>query len=448
MLVDDTTMDHSVLCSTLDERPRRPGGREILESGRSFARYRITRCIGVGGMGAVYEAEHSLLRKPVALKTMHSTRGSEGGARARFLREAEIVARIRHPNVVDITDVGVEQETPFLVMELLEGEDLAALLTREGPLTAQQAVDLLLPATAGLAAAHRLGIVHRDVKPENVFLASDSLGDLVVKIVDFGVSKDLHGVSGRAAESGCGSHELRHTVAGTPHYMAPEQVRGAGVLDGRTDQYALGVLLYQCLTGVRPFEADSLLELVYRIDAGDCRPLRELRPELPEELEAIVKRAMARRIEDRFPDTESFGQALSGLASRELREAYARDFAPERRSSVPPPRRSGAGSIPAPRAGWIRESSVRAPSSRFALDVAGARWRRGLAALTGFGWRAALLLIATLLSWRAVQGYGVGATAGAQPAAPGWSRAPELEAQAASLVGFGISALCAKTAAR
>ncbi|HEX6239309.1 MAG TPA: serine/threonine-protein kinase, partial [Polyangiales bacterium] len=304
--------------SRTTDPPETPEAIELLTAGSTFARYEVVRCIGVGGMGAVFEATHTLLRKRVAIKTLHASLGRSDSSRARFLREAETVARIRHANVVDISDVGVERGIPFLVMEFLEGEDLASLLAREGCLGLPRAVDLLLPAVAGLCAVHRLGIVHRDLKPENIFLARDALGHVVPKLVDFGVSKDLD-----AAASKDGM-PLRHTVAGTPYYMSPEQARGSAVLDGRADQYALGVVLYQCLSLVRPFDSESLLELIHMIDGGQYVPLEHRCAGLPAELCAVVARAMARRAEDRFPSTEAFGQALSAFASAEVAAACAR----------------------------------------------------------------------------------------------------------------------------
>jgi serine/threonine protein kinase len=301
---------------------------DFLCAGSSFARYEIVRCIGVGGMGAVFEATHVLLRKRVALKAMHTALGRSEASRARFLREAETVARIRHPHVVDISDVGIERGVPFLVMEFLEGEDLSALLEREQRLDVARAADIVLPLLAGLCAVHRLGIVHRDIKPENVFLAVDAHGDSVPKLLDFGVSKDLEA-------SGYAGAPPRHTVAGTPYYMAPEQAHGSGALDARADQYAVGVLLYQSLAGVRPFQSESLLELIHLIDSGEYKPLAAQREGLPEPLVALIARAMAREPARRFPDTESFGQALAPFASEPIRRACERDFAPERRSSLP-----------------------------------------------------------------------------------------------------------------
>jgi serine/threonine-protein kinase len=302
-------------------------GVDLLTAGSRFARYEIVRCIGV-----VFEATHSLLRKRVALKALHATLGRSDASRARFLREAETVARIRHPNVVDISDVGVERNIPFLVMEFLEGEDLAALLEREGKLSVARTIDLLLPAVAGLCAVHRLGIVHRDIKPENIFLAVDSLGAMVPKLLDFGVSKDLDASSSEGAP-------LRHTVAGTPYYMSPEQARGAGNLDARADQYAMAVVVYQCLAHARPFYSDSLLELLHMIDAGEYKPLRSVAPDVPEALASVIARAMSRRLEERYPTSEAFGQALSLFASDAVRGACMRDFSAERRSALPPAQR-------------------------------------------------------------------------------------------------------------
>lgn len=301
-----------------DPRAGAPVHHAALAAGSTFARYEIVRCIGVGGMGAVFEATHSLLKKRVALKTLHANLSRSESGRDRFLREAETVARIRHPNVVDITDVGVEGGVPFFVMEFLEGEDVASLLER-GTLEPEIAADIVVPIVSGLSAVHRLGIVHRDIKPENIFLSRDNHGEVVPKLVDFGVSKDI------AASMGAGAPPL-HTVTGTPHYMSPEQARGSATLDGRADQYALGVLLYQCLSGLRPYEAASLLELMHLIDLGEFRPLRSLVPAIPPELEQIIHRAMSRHPRDRFESCDAFGSALVPYSSARTRFTHERDF--------------------------------------------------------------------------------------------------------------------------
>jgi serine/threonine-protein kinase len=341
---------------------------DFLCAGSSFARYEIVRCIGVGGMGAVFEATHALLRKRVALKAMHTALGRSEASRARFLREAETVARIRHPHVVDISDVGIERGVPFLVMEFLEGEDLSVLLERERRLEVARAADIVLPVVAGLCSVHRLGIVHRDIKPENVFLAIDALGDSVPKLLDFGVSKDLEA-------SGHAGAPPRHTVAGTPYYMAPEQAHGSGALDARADQYAVGVLLYQCLAGVRPFQSESLLELIHLIDSGQYKPLAAQREGLPEPLVALIARAMARDPAQRFPDTESFGQALAGFASEPVRRACERDFAPERRSSLPLPSSHASAELRMPASDSAPLSAPTLPAEDSPLQPASAPTR-------------------------------------------------------------------------
>lgn len=298
-----------------------------------FGRYQVGRRIGAGGMGVVHEAVHTLLRKRVALKTMLPGEMSDA-VLARFLREAESAARVHHPNVVDIVDVGVEGGVPFMVMELLEGEDLGQLLQRERRLPVQATIDLVLPIVAGLSAAHRLDIVHRDIKPENVFLAADTHGGAIPKLVDFGISLDV----GPAADTAASQYL---SPSGTPHYMAPEQIRGRGI-DARTDQYAVGVLLFSCLAGRRPFEGESLVDLLLAVDQGEFVPLRVLCDEVPAELEAIVHRAMAREKEDRYATTDELGCALLPFASDAVRAAHARSFEPERRASTPPQRWSDA----------------------------------------------------------------------------------------------------------
>lgn len=322
------------------------GHQPALTPGSHFARYVVSHQIGRGGMGMVYEARHSVLNKRVALKTLHGSRASDPVLRARFLREAELAARVRHPHVVDIYDAGIEHGIPFLVMELLEGRDLAQHLARDGRLLAREAVDIVIPVISGLAELHRLGIAHRDVKPENIFLAYDAHGDVAVKLVDFGISKDLaEQRTERTSQVECvDSRRPKRAFEGTPHYMAPEQMRGEEAPDPRIDQYALGVVLYQCLSGTLPYQGASLLELAYRVCSGDCAPLERLRPDLPPQLLSIVARAMAREADDRFPTMEALGSALLPFSHPELRAvhelALARARRTSQRPSTPPATRS------------------------------------------------------------------------------------------------------------
>jgi serine/threonine-protein kinase len=272
-------------------------------------RYRIVRLVGTGGMGAVYEAQHTHLKKRVALKTLYPRLARVPEARARFLREGEAASRMRHPHIVDVTDVGSDGETPFLVMEYLEGEDLSALLARSRRLSLEESLELLLPAIAAVAAGHTAGIVHRDLKPQNVFLAKGYAGDIVPKVLDFGVSKlaaegeELVALTGTAA------------VFGTPAYMSPEQARGAKGVDARSDQYSMAAVLYECVTGRRAHEGDHPLAVVRKIGDGDLVPPRQHRPDLPEAFEQLLLRALAREPGDRFASMSDFGKALVPFAS-------------------------------------------------------------------------------------------------------------------------------------
>ncbi len=287
-----------------------------LQPGSTFHGYTVVRCVGIGGMGAVFEGLHELLGRRCAIKILHAKIAEKPEARERFVREARSVARIRHPNVVDVFDVGLLGETPYLVMEFLEGESLETALGRLQAMSAQQATTVLLPVAAAIAAVHRAGLIHRDVKPDNVFLARDAKGHVIPKLVDFGIAKDL-------AAPMLGAH---HTVVGTPHYMSPEQARGSLTMDARTDQYAFGVMLYQLATGRLPFDAESLLDLMRAIDEGRAVPPRQVNPELSPAFEQLVLRAMARDANDRFASMQELGRSLLPFASPRLRAMYSTDF--------------------------------------------------------------------------------------------------------------------------
>jgi serine/threonine-protein kinase len=272
-------------------------------------KYRIERIIGEGGMGAVFAASHALTGKRVALKWMLPELAANEAAAQRFMREAQAAGRIDHPNVVDIYDVGEHEGSTFLVMEYLQGETLTAAFARGG-LDAQQVIRLLLPAMRGVAAAHKMGVVHRDLKPDNIFLCSDADGDYrEPKVLDFGISKV-------SSTEGQLNPRLTRTgaVMGTPYYMSPEQIRGSAEVDHRTDVYAFGVILYEALTGQVPFDADAYSALILEIATGTPKRPRELRAELPAELEAVVLKAMAREPQQRYPDVESLARALEPFA--------------------------------------------------------------------------------------------------------------------------------------
>jgi serine/threonine-protein kinase len=292
-------------------------GRAIKVANRAMPRagdvvagkYRIEEVIGEGGMGAVYAASHTVTGKRIALKWMLPELAADQGAVQRFIREAQAAGRIDHPNVVDVYDVGEHDGSTFLVMEYLQGETLTVAFSR-GELEPQKLIRLLIPAMRGVAAAHQMGVIHRDLKPDNVFLCRNPEGGYrEPKVLDFGISKV-------SASDGQLNPRLTRTgaVMGTPYYMSPEQIRGATEVDVRTDVYAFGVILYEALTGRVPFDANTYSALVLEIATGTPRRPRELRPDLPKGLEDVVLKAMARDADDRYPSVESLARALEPYA--------------------------------------------------------------------------------------------------------------------------------------
>ncbi len=280
---------------------------EIAE-GSMFGRYRVVRQIGRGGMGAVYEAVHSDLEKRVALKVLLPSTASQTELVARFEREARAAARVRHPNVVDVSDVGVEAGVAWLVMEHLEGEDLSGLLRREGALPLSRVAELMLPVLGAVEAAHSLGVVHRDLKPENIFLARMRDGTIVPKVLDFGISKMAPAGGGPALTS-------TGIMMGTPCYMSPEQAQSSRGVDGRSDQFSIGVILYECATGRRPFEGETFFSILTAIVEGRYVRPRELCPGLPERFEAMVVRALERSPDARFPSVAALAEELRACSS-------------------------------------------------------------------------------------------------------------------------------------
>jgi len=271
-----------------------PQGRPQLPFGTLVAgKYSIVKPLGEGGMGAVYVVEHTITKHHRALKLLHPEMIAVRDVVERFLREASAAGHIGSEHIVETFDAGtLENGAPYLVMELLKGETLADRIARRPPALGEL-VDIIDQACSGIQAAHDAGIVHRDLKPENLFLA-DRQGRAFVKILDFGISKF------DPSKSGALSSTREGAALGTPYYMSPEQMLGSRAVDHRTDVYALGVILYEALTGRRPFEADALPLLAVRIHEGNAVPVAVLRPDLPPAVSAIVHQAMRIRPEERF----------------------------------------------------------------------------------------------------------------------------------------------------
>ncbi len=295
-----------------------------LAPGTMLGKYRIVRGLGAGGMAAVYEALHTGIGKPVAIKTLRAL-STDARAEARFLREAAAASRLDHPHVVDVTDFGTEQGLSYLVMELLRGEDMGALIDREkGKVDPSFAADVMLAVCAGVFAAHESGVIHRDLKPQNIFLARTPLGELVPKVLDFGISKRLD-EDVTSALTGSGA------LLGTTHYLSPEQV-GGKPLDVRSDQYALGVIMYEALTGRKPHDGASAYAIMHSIGEGAFALPRKIRSDISTTLEAVVVRAMSTRPHDRFESVHQLGRALLAHASSKKRviwsDYYERDRPP------------------------------------------------------------------------------------------------------------------------
>ena len=268
-------------------------------------RYKVKRLIGEGGMGRVYEAEHSQLGKRLAVKVLHPLYSTEEEVVERFRREARAASSIGHPNIVNVTDSGTTPDgRAYFVMELLDGMELADVITQEGPLDYERAVDISMQVCEALGAAHQVGIIHRDLKPENVFLTTVGGRTDVVKILDFGIAK-----SARLERVRGGQLTEPGLAVGTPEYMAPEQAAGKPP-DPRFDIYAVGGILYAVLTGRPPHRGSNVLEILTRKATRNPTPPRSYRPDIPVELERAIVSALSRNPERRPQTMEEFEYEL------------------------------------------------------------------------------------------------------------------------------------------
>ena len=296
--------------------PEKKEGREEQEEliGKTIGgRYLIKGILGEGGMGCVYDAEHLGLSRQVAIKVLSPSQAKKRVAVKRFQQEARAAGAIGHPNICEVYDLGqLDDASPYLVMERLTGQTLAERIQKEGGLPFPDIIEIMSQVLSGLVAAHDKGIIHRDIKPENIFLARRVGAAPIIKLLDFGVSKMLP-----EFQTSEDALDLTRTgmVMGTPYYMSPEQARGERNLDGRVDVYACGVVLYEAIAGKRPFLAPNYNALLLAIINTNPRPLREVRPNTPPELEAIIQHAMAKNRNDRYASAKLFLRDLQPPAA-------------------------------------------------------------------------------------------------------------------------------------
>jgi eukaryotic-like serine/threonine-protein kinase len=407
-------------------------------------RFLVRRLIGEGGMGAVYEVEHVVTKRAGALKLLHPGLASSSDIAERFLLEASAAGRIGNPHIVETFDAG---ELPsgelYIFMELLSGRPLRDLLLERGRIPFAEARELILQVADGLAAAHEAKIVHRDVKPDNLFLCAGPRP--FVKILDFGISKfaEQHSVKRLTAQG---------ATLGTPHYMSPEQVVSKPDIDDRVDVYALGVVLYECLTGKVPFDAETLTALSIKIFEGHYTPVSELVSGAPAALDGLLERALAREPNRRFSSVRELADALDDLAapsSRQSASAPGKDEGVDARTErsellsrtqvIPQPNRSGdstgrqdgfaASQPPALAAQGVTPLDGRGEAPRHRSSLL---WAWGALAMLGAGASGAAMLR--------------GAEAPGDPAQPAVS-APAIEVPSADSLALPAPSITGKSAA-
>jgi serine/threonine-protein kinase len=344
---------------------------------------RLERLLSEGGMGSVWLAEHLTLRTQVAVKFMMAEMASDPGLLARFTREATAAAQIKSPHVVTISDHGVSPEgVPYIVMELLHGEDLDDRLRREGKLGLAETTKIVRDVAKALASAHKAGIVHRDIKPANLFLV-DVEGDVFVKVLDFGIAKQTREIAQGVTHTGM--------LLGTPQFMSPEQVIEAKNVDYHADLWALAVVAYNCLTGQRPFRGESIGALSIAINNAVFLPPTLIVPELPRALDGFFAKALARDAAERFQSASELATAFTGAVPRDARSIRPPADVP-RRPSGRPSHAPTVAARPAERAATVSASvpPSESPSTLGGASMASAaraRRRRltGLAAVGAVG---------------------------------------------------------------
>jgi hypothetical protein len=337
------------------DEPVRPG--EILAH-----KYRVDRVLGVGGMGVVVAATHISLDQRVALKFMLTAAFQSPTALARFHREARIAVKLRSEHVARVTDTGtLDNGAPYIVMEYLEGADLGAQLAQHGPMPVGFAAECIVQACDAVGEAHSHGVVHRDLKPANLFLTQRPDGSPLVKVLDFGISKASVGPEEGMAMTKTGA------VMGSPLYMSPEQLRSLKTADTRTDVWALGVVLYELLSGKTPFDAETFADLLLQVMTTQHVPLSKLNPQIPPEVSALVDACLAKDPAARVQSVAQLAEGLSPFCSATGVVIAQRVVALARKSGTTGDPRAVTGPMPAPGAahasastgvGWGRSGPV------------------------------------------------------------------------------------------
>jgi eukaryotic-like serine/threonine-protein kinase len=343
-------------------------------------KYRLIRFLAAGGMGSVYEAQHTVVKRRVAVKFLRADLAVERASLSRFQREAQAAGALESEHIAAALDFGIAGDgSPFIVMEYLVGESLASLLEREKRLPIGRAADLVAQACRGVETAHASGIVHRDLKPQNLFVARRQDGTDLVKVLDFGVAKL------EAEDQGAGTTRTG-TVLGTPAYMSPEQARGEKLIDHRSDVYSLGAILYELLSGEKPHPGDSPNAVLYHIATHAPVPLAGLVPELPAELVASIEKAIAKDMGERQPSAAALAEELRAFSVREVHPA----------PKVEPSSHAAEGSSPTVLAsGHAPSLAVSAVDT--ARPSAPGKARSGLA--TAIGWGAVGAAVTVAIGW-------------------------------------------------
>jgi serine/threonine protein kinase len=278
-------------------------------------KYRLEGLLGRGGMSVVFRAEHVILRQPVAIKFLNVDR-CEPSAISRFLREGRSIARIRSEHVARVIDVDTVAGTlPYMVLECLHGQDLSQTLQQRGPLPLEQAVDYVMQALEAVAEAHTLNIVHRDLKPSNLFVVQRADGQQSIKVIDFGISKSVE-------DSDQTAFTQKHSILGSPEYMAPEQALGEVEVDARADLWSIGIVLYELLSGTCPFQGPDYIETLRMVVRDDPPSLAAKCPHLPPQLEAIIGRCLQRDRDKRYQTAGELARALLPFGSQRARMSY------------------------------------------------------------------------------------------------------------------------------